>query len=197
MLDALDIAINFAHPERKLHAERHRLRMDTMRTADAWRMLELRRTALQYIAEFMQIIQDEIRRIAHHDAERRILHIAGGQPLMDVFGILTDIFGHIRQESDDIVIRYLLDFMHALQIELCLLADVDSRFLRNLSQLSHGLAGRDLDLEHDFEFMLQRPEMPHFRVRIAFDHRCISSLIMPAMPVATKKDSNWHIDASF
>jgi len=63
----------------------------------------------------------------------------------------------------------------ARQVELRLGADVRGGFLRDLPEFRHGFAGRDLDFEHGLKLMLQRPDIAHFRIRIAFYHGCDSS----------------------
>src|SRR5574344_1469462 len=106
MLDALNIALDLSRPEQHLESESHRLGMDAMRTADARRMLELHRTAAQDLTELLQVIQDNSGSITHHHAVSRILDIAGRQPFMNILGIITNIFCHIGQESNDVMMSH-------------------------------------------------------------------------------------------
>ena len=145
--------------------------MDAMGTADAYRVLEFGRAALQHLTEFVQVIQDELCGFFHHDTKRCILHIAGGQSLMDVFGILAHVFSHIREECDDIVVGYFLDFLYSRKVKFRFFTDVDSRFLRNLAQLSHSLTGSDFHLQHGLKLVLECPDIAHLGIGIAFDHR--------------------------
>ena len=89
---------------------------------------------------------------------------------MDIFRVVADVFRHVRQKGDDVVVRDFLDLMHAFKVEVRLLADILRGFLRNLAQLGHRLAGGDLHGEDFLEFVSERPELSHLRIRIAFNH---------------------------
>ena len=146
--------------------------MDAVRPADARRVLELDGAAAQYLEELLEVVDDDVGGFLHHDAKRRILDIARRQSLVDVLRVLADILGDVREEGDDVMVRDLLDLLDARQVELRLGTDVRGGFLRDLPKLRHGLAGRDLDFEHGLKLMLQRPDIAHLRIRIAFYHRC-------------------------
>ena len=175
VLDALDVALDLGAPQEQLQAEGHRLCVDAVRPADARRVLELDGAAAQYFEELFEVVDDDVGGLLHHDAECRVLDIARRQSLVDIFRVLADILGDVREEGDDVVIRDLLDLLDARQVELRLGADVRRSLLRDLPEFRHGLAGRDLDFEHGLKLMLQRPDIAHFRIRIAFYHGCDSS----------------------
>ena len=177
MLHALNVALNFSAPEQELEAERHRLCMDAMRAADARRMLEFLRAAAQDLAELLEVIEDDRAGIAHHHAVCRVLDIRRRQALVDVFGVITNILGDVRQERDDVVVRDRLDLMDAVDIEFCFRANVLGSLFRDLSEFGHGIAGSHLDIQDLLPLVLDRPEMAHFRLSITLDHLVISSSI--------------------
>ena len=177
MLHALNVALDLSAPEQELEAERHRLCMDAMRATDARRMLEFLRAAAQDLAELLEVIEDDRAGIAHHHAVCRVLDVRGRQALVDVFGVITNILGDVRQERDDVVVRDRLDLMDAVDIEFCFRANVLGSLFRDLSEFGHGIAGSHLDIQDLLPLVLDRPEMAHFRLSITLDHLVISSSI--------------------
>ena len=170
MLDALDVAVHLVHPEEQLQTEGHRLGVDAVGAPDAGRVLEFYRASRQHRAEFFQVVENDVRRFLHHHAEGGVLDVAGGQPLVDVFRIVAHVFRHVRQKGDDVVVRDFLDLMDALEVEIRLLTDILRGFLRDLAQLGHGFAGGNLHGQDFLEFMSERPELSHLRIRITFNH---------------------------
>ena len=171
VLDTLDVALDLRAPEQELQAERHRLRVDAVRAADARRMLELHRAAAQHLVERLEILEDDVAGVAHHHAVGRILHIRGRQSLVDVLGVITDMLRYIRQERDDVMMRYRLDLVDAIHLERRLRAYVLGRFLWDLAELRHGVAGSHLDIQYLLPLVLDRPEMPHLRSGVTFNHQ--------------------------
>ena len=177
----LDIALDLRHPQKQLEPEGHRLGVNPVRPPDTRRMFDPRRPPRQHLMKTMQIVENNVRRLSHHDPQCRILDVARRQALVDVFGILAHVLGHVRQKRDNVVVRHLFNLMDAIKIKACLLADIHRRFLWDLSQLRHRLTGRNLYLENFLKLMLQRPQLAHFRIRITLDHRSSSSIPEPRL----------------
>ena len=73
---------------------------------------------------------------------------------MDEARILTDEFGKMRQERDDVVLGLALDLVDARDVELCfsaLLPDRPGGGFRNGADLGERVGGMRLDLEPDAE----------------------------------------------
>ena len=170
VLDALDVALDLRAPEQELEAERHRLRVDAMRAADARRMLELHGAAAQHLVERPEILEDDVAGVAHHHAVSRVLHVRGRQSFVDVLGVIADMLRDIRQERDDVMMRYRLDLMDAIHLERSLRADVLGRLLRDLAELRHSVAGSHLDIQDLLPLVLDGPEMAHLRPGVTFNH---------------------------
>ena len=98
---------------------------------------------------------------------------------MDVFGVVTDVFRDVRQERDDVVVRDGLNLVDAVYVEFCFGADVDGSFFRDFTEFGHGVAGSHFYVQDGLPFVLDRPEMTHFRVGVTCDHSCIFPLNKP------------------
>lgn len=57
------------------------------------------------------IIDDDIERLGHLIAKRRIAEIGTGHPVMDPLAGLTDMLGHIGEKRDDVMIERRLEFI--------------------------------------------------------------------------------------
>src|SRR5690606_1601239 len=99
---------------------------------------------------------------------------------MDEARILTDEFGKMGEEGDDVMLHLALDRVDLLDIEHGLvapLADVFCGFLRNHANLGQCFAGMGFDLEPDAELRFGVPDGDHFRSRIARDHQAPRSFM--------------------
>ena len=170
MFEALDVAFDLCTPEEELQAEGHRLGVDAVCASDAWCVTELICAAAQDGAELLQIVENDGGRVTHHDAVCRVLHIARGESLVDVFRVLADVLFEVREEGNDVVVGGLFDLVDARDVELCLCLDVLHGGGGDLTQLCHRFARGDLDVQNGLPLILDRPEMPHLRSCIAFYH---------------------------
>ena len=141
-----------------------------MGASDARCVTELICTAAQDGAELLQIVEDDGGRVTHHDAVCRVLHVARGESLVDVFRVLADVLFEVREEGNDVVVGGLFDLVDARDVELCLCLDVLHGGGGDLPQLCHRFARGDLDVQNGLPLILDRPEMPHLRSCIAFYH---------------------------
>ena len=132
MLHTLNVTVNLIHPESQLQAKGHWLCVDTMGTADANCVLELSCAALQYLTEFFQIINNQLGGFLHHNAKGSILNITGSQSLVNILGIIAYILSHIGQESNNIMVGFLLNLLYSIQLEMGLFTNVPGSLLWNL-----------------------------------------------------------------
>lgn len=170
MLEAVDVALDFSAPEQKLQAERHRFGMDAMRAADARRVLELDGAAAQHFEEGFHVLDEDVAGIAHHHAVGRVLDVARRQAFVDVFRVIADMLGDVREERDDVVVRDRLDLVDAVDLERGLGADVLRGFLRDFPELCHRIAGGHLDVQDLLPFVLDGPEVAHLGPGVTFNH---------------------------
>src|SRR5574342_591437 len=85
----------------------------------------------------------------------------------------TDVLGHSGRESDDIVLRGLLDRVDALDVESAPLADIAGRVLGNYALVGHRLGCGDLNLQPGFVLALIAPDATHLGVGVPVDHRLL------------------------
>ena len=186
VLEAVDVALDLGAPEEELQAKRHRLGMDAMRAANARRVLELDGAAAQHFEERFHVLDEDIARVAHHHAIRRVLDIARREAFVDVLRVVADVLGDIREERDDVVMRDRFDLVDAVNFERRLGADVLRGLLRDLPELRHRIAGGHLDVQDLLPFILDGPEMPHLRAGVTFNHVRGSSFKNTAIADETK-----------
>src|SRR5438067_13154138 len=82
-----------------------------------------------------------------------------------------DRLRNVLEESDNVVIRPLLDFGDLGNRESRALANRLRIGFRDLAEFRHGLAGEDFDLEPNLEFPLLGPKLAHGSAGITIDHR--------------------------
>ena len=154
MRKTLDVALDLCTPEQKLQPKGHRLRVDAVCTSDARRMTELVRAAAEHGAEFLQIVEDDGGGVAHHDAVCRVLHVARGESLVDVFRVLSDILLEVREKGNDVVVGGLFDLVDARDVKLRLCLDVLYGGGGDLAQFRHCLTRSDLDVQNGLPLVL-------------------------------------------
>ena len=124
VLETVQIALELPGPRAKLHAEGHRLGVDAMSTAGAERVALLEGTALADLAEFLDVLDNQVTGLGELVAQSRIAQVGAGHAVVNptaglgvaLGNIGVDVLLHVGQEGDDVVARDLLDL-----IDLCLL----------------------------------------------------------------------------
>ena len=169
-LESIDIAFDLRAPQQQFQSERHRLGVNAMRPTHARRFFEFDRAASQHFPQFSQQSDQNVRRLFQHQTNRRVFHVARGQAFVDVLRRLADVLGNIRQKRYDVMVRLALDFMNALDGEVCLGFYVFECLRRSFAELDHCLECRDLDLQDRRPLVSLRPQFSHFRAYISFDH---------------------------
>src|SRR5665811_1390843 len=90
---------------------------------------------------------------------------------MDVLACFSHVFGHVREEGDDVVLGGLFDLLHSSDVELSPRLDLSEGPGGDLAQLGPGFAHRDLDLEPGGHAGLGGPQGRHLGGGVAFDHQ--------------------------
>ena len=99
----------------------------------------------------------------------RIDHIVGGESVMQPAGFGSDFFGYRRGEGNDVVLHLRFDLVDAVEVEVALFANDDSRGLRHQSGFGQRFRGRQFDFKPGAELVLVAPDMPHLGPGIACD----------------------------
>ena len=89
---------------------------------------------------------------------------------MQEAGRLTDMFGDIGQERDDVVFHFPFDLVDPVHFERGLLADGGRGAFRDDAEIFHGFGGEGLDFEPDTEAGFRGPDGRHFGTGITGDH---------------------------
>src|SRR3546814_20415802 len=111
------------------------------------------------------------------------MHESGGFPHM---------FGHVGQESDDVVLDLRLYGVDALDLKRAFLPDRRSSFLRHHAQFGKSISGMRLDFEPDTKFGFWLPEGNHIGTGIARDH--VTTPILDRKSVVSVKSGAVRVD---
>ena len=114
LLQALERAAKFVIHQRELQPERDRLRVDAVAAADHRRHLEFLRTLRDHLAQFAEILQQNVRRLRGLHGERGVEHVAARHALVHPAARGADVARDVLQERDHVVIRALFD-LHDLR----------------------------------------------------------------------------------
>ena len=167
---SFDVAEGFGVPEQNFQAEGGRFSMDTVCSADGWCVLEFHSSSLQNFCESFQIGNEDLGCLFDLDIESGILDIGGGQAHVDVLGFIAYVFADVCQESNDVMVDFMVDFMNAVYVEVCLFLDNLYCFFRNAAQFRVCFAGCDLDIQHCLPFISFVPNLAHFRACVPWNH---------------------------
>ena len=88
----------------------------------------------------------------------------------------ADVLGDGRRERDDVVLRGLLDFFDAGDVERAALADVAGGFGGDDAGARHRVGGCNFNLQPRFVLALVAPDATHLGVRIPLDHLSTGSI---------------------
>ena len=104
-------------PERQLQAERHRLGVHAVRAADHRRAAMLERAIADRLGQRVEILQDDVARLAHLQRLRGVDDVRRGQAEVQPARRRPDVLGDRGREGDDVVLGGLLDFLDAGDVE--------------------------------------------------------------------------------
>ena len=150
-------------PERQLHAERHRLRVNAVGAADHRRppvLLGARPHRLQQLGE---VLDDQIAGLAHLQRLRGVEDVRGGQAEVQPAGGGSDVLGD-RGEGDDVVLGDLLDGFDAGNVELRPGPELCGGRRGNDAGLGHRIRRGQLDFQPGFVAALIAPDRAHCRI---------------------------------
>src|SRR3546814_4589266 len=84
--------------------------------------------------------------------------VGAGHALMHESGGFPHMFGHVGQESDDVVLDLRLYGVDALDLKRAFIPDRRSSFLRHHAQFGKSISGMRLDFEPDTKFAFRLPD---------------------------------------
>ncbi len=158
----------------ELDAKGRRLGVDAVAAAHRRGQLVLDGAALQGRQHQVDAADQEIGGPGQLHAEAGVQHVRGRHALVQEPGFRSDDFGDVRQEGDDVVLGDLLDLVDPVGVPdrvLALLPDGLGGQLRDGPDLGHRFGGVGLDLEHDVELGLRRPDGGRLGSGVAGDHQ--------------------------
>src|SRR5262245_25159188 len=101
----------------QLQAERRGLCVNPMRSADNDGVLELTSALFQHIEQAIEILKDNLRRIARLQRHGGVQDIGRSQAEMEETGCRTDVLGDRRRKGDDVVLHFGFDLVDAIYRE--------------------------------------------------------------------------------
>ena len=162
--------------------------MNAVGATDAQGVLKLEGAALAGLAETLDVVDDDVTSLRDLIGQGRVAQVGGGHAVVHPAGRLVgalgdvgvDVARHTGGERDDVVIRHFLNLVDLLNGEVGVIADPLGLLARDarLAELGLGLAGQNLDLLPNGEFVLKFPDATHFRTSVATDHARFLSLAM-------------------
>ncbi len=144
--------------------------MNAMRAPNRWRQLVLKCATLQRGKQFIDISDEDVRRLYELHVETCVKYIGRGHACVYKPRFRSDDFGQMGQESDDVMLDLCLDLIDPSDVELCGIAffpDFLCGFFRNGAELRHCVRRVSFNLEPNPEFCFRRPDRGHFRTGIA------------------------------
>ena len=144
--------------------------MDAVRAPDRRRVFEFDGAALQDVGQFLQIGQENVRRLLNLDIEARILDVGRREPQVNVFRFIADVLADAGQKRDDVVIDFRVDFVNAIHVEIRFFANDLDGFFRNAAELGIRFAGGDFHIQHRLPFVSFIPDFFHFRAGVSRYH---------------------------
>ena len=164
--------------------------MNAVGATDAQGVLKLEGAALAGLAETLDVVDDDVASLRDLIGQGRVAQVGGGHavvhPAAGLVGALgnigVNVARHAGGERDDVVVRHLLDLVDFFYGEVGVVADPLGLLARDarLTELGLSLAGQNLDLLPNGEFVLKFPDATHFRTSVATDHARFLSLAMCA-----------------
>ena len=156
---------------RELQAERGRLGMHAVASADGQRVLMLEGAGLQRGQQLVDIGNKDVGGLDQLHVEAGVEHVGGGEARVQEACFRADMLGDRGEEGDHVVLDLPLDRVDAGDVEAAAPLHGIGGMLRDLPELGHRLGGIGLDPEPDAEPGLGLPDAGHLGAAIAGDHR--------------------------
>ena len=156
---------------RELQAERGRLGVHAVASADGQRVLMLEGAGLQRGQQLVDIGNKDVGGLDQLHVEAGVEHVRGGEARVQEACFRADMLGDRGEEGDHVVLDLPLDLVDAGDVEAAAPLHGIGGVLRDLPELGHRLGGIGLDPEPDAEPGLRLPDAGHLGAAIAGDHR--------------------------
>ena len=182
-LDARHVARQLRVPQRQLQAERHRLGVHAVRAADHRRAAMLLRARPHRLHQAVQVLQDQIARLAHLQRLRGVDDVRRRHAEVQPAGRRAHVLGHGGGKGDHVVLRDALDLFDARHGEGALVPDVACGLGRGDAGVGHRLDGCDFDLQPRFVLALVAPDATHVRMGVAPNHVSRDATVLAESPV--------------
>ena len=147
--------------------------MDAMRPSHHHRMAMFEGSLLQDGDQLIEIFQDQVQGFGHLDRKRSIDNVRRGQAHVEEAMLGSYGFHERLQEGDHIVLRHLLDFRDARDIDDGFLSNARAGPSWNLPLALEGRTGLQFDFQPDFVLVLQIPDCAHPGAGITVNHVCL------------------------
>ena len=154
--------------------------MDAMGATGTERVALLEGAALANLAEFFDVLDNQVTGLGELVAQSRIAQVGAGHAIVNpaaglgvaLGDIGVDVLLHVGQESNNVVARDFLDLVDLCLLKVGVVADPLGFVFRNadLAELRLGLTGQDLDLLPNGVLILEGEDVSHLRAGIAIDH---------------------------
>ena len=151
-----------------------------MSAAGTERVALLKSATLANLAEFFDVLDDQVAGLGELVAQGRVAQIGAGHAIVNpaaglgvaLGNIGIDVFLHVGQEGNDVVARDFLDLIDLRLLKVGMVADPLGLVFGNtdLAELRLGLAGQNLDLLPNGVLVLEGEDVSHLRAGIAIDH---------------------------
>ena len=167
---ARQVALQLGVPQRQLQAERHRLGVHAVRAANHGRVPVLVGPRTDGLGQRIDVPDDQIGRLDHLQRQRGVDDVGGRQAEMQIPRRRPHMLGHRRRERNHVVMRRLLDFLDARDVEPRARPELACGVVRDDAGVGHRVGGRELDLEPRLIAPLLGPDAPHLGVGVAGNH---------------------------
>jgi hypothetical protein len=171
VLDPVPVALELKRPADELQPEGRRLRVDSMSSTDHDGGAVLARSRVDGSDRALDAVEDELAGHLDREAQRRVEHVGGGQPVVEPSPFLAEPGGDRIDEGGDVVVRRALALGHLFGGRNAGAVPDDTGGVgRNRADLRPRVQNRELDGEPSLELRLLRPGPCHCRPGVTGDH---------------------------
>jgi hypothetical protein len=170
-LETLLGAAKFVVHQGHLEAEGGRLSMNPVAAANHGRELMFARLRSNHLPKFLNIADQNVRRLHHLDRERGIDDVAAGEAeVKPATRLAVDVFCDVGGERDNVVVQRALEFLAAVEAEGGFRLHLLKVGFRNDALLDKRFGGKQLDLQPNLQLALLGPDVPHLGAGITLNH---------------------------
>src|SRR5258705_5943506 len=170
-LNPLESAAKLVIHQGEAPAESGRLGMNAMAAANHRRELMFPGLAGDNLPQSPDVFDEDVRRFQHLHGEGRVHDVAAGQAEVEpAAGRCADVFGDVGSEGDNVVIEGAFEFLASVHVESGPGLHLREVFFGHQALSAERLAGKQFDLQPDFELALVAPDFPHRGARVTLNH---------------------------